>query len=228
MNLARYATIIFDCDGVLLDSNRVKTEAFRTAASPWGSPAAEELVTYHIANGGISRYEKFAYFLGQILPTHVSDYAPGRHGPGLETMLATYANEAREGLMNCAVAEGLTELRATTSRSRWLIVSGGDQNELRHVFHQRGLAQLFDGGIYGSPDTKKEILRREIDQGTVQSPSIFLGDSRADHQAASEHDIDFLFVSGWTDLPEWKAYVASHGLNQIPAISTLLEKHQVE
>ena len=29
-----YSAIIFDCDGVILDSNRVKTDAFRLVAEP--------------------------------------------------------------------------------------------------------------------------------------------------------------------------------------------------
>ena len=73
MPLHRYLTLIFDCDGVVLDSNRVKTEAFRAAAMPWGRAAAEALVANHVANGGVSRYEKFASFLEHILP----EQAPG-------------------------------------------------------------------------------------------------------------------------------------------------------
>ena len=33
MNLTPYKTLIFDCDGVLLDSNHIKTNAFRNPLS---------------------------------------------------------------------------------------------------------------------------------------------------------------------------------------------------
>ena len=40
----QYRTWIFDCDGVLLDSNRVKTQAMFEAAKPHGEDAAMKLV----------------------------------------------------------------------------------------------------------------------------------------------------------------------------------------
>ncbi len=73
MNVNSYSTLVFDCDGVVLDSNRVKTEAFRIAAGLWGAEPASALVAYHVANGGISRYVKFAHFLDQILPRYAPD-----------------------------------------------------------------------------------------------------------------------------------------------------------
>jgi phosphoglycolate phosphatase-like HAD superfamily hydrolase len=65
--LSHYRTFIFDCDGVLLDSNHVKTKAFYTAGLPYGEDAARHLVDYHCRNGGVSRYQNFDYFLRNIV-----------------------------------------------------------------------------------------------------------------------------------------------------------------
>ena len=69
MNLTKYNTIIFDCDGVLLNSNFKKSEAYRFAAIDFGATVeqAEKLVQYHIENTGISRYVKFEYFLTNLM-----------------------------------------------------------------------------------------------------------------------------------------------------------------
>lgn len=224
MNPSRYATLVFDCDGVLLDSNSVKTEAFRTAAMPWGETAAEALAAYHVANGGVSRYEKFEHFLDHILPEHAAHSVPGRDGPGLETLLATFSQASKSGLMSCPIADGLENLRLATTRSSWMVVSGGDQVELREIFDKRGLSHLFDAGIFGSPDSKHRILEREISRGRIQYPAIFLGDSRLDHEVARAHDMDFLFVSEWTDLDGWEDYVSRHGLDAVPTVGCLLEE----
>jgi phosphoglycolate phosphatase-like HAD superfamily hydrolase len=224
MNLSRYATLVFDCDGVLLDSNSVKTEAFRSTAMPWDETAAEALATYHVANGGVSRYEKFAHFLDNILPEHADDAVPGHDGPCLDTLLATFAQAARSGLMNCSIADGLENLRAATTGLSWMVVSGGDQVELREIFDKRGLAHLFDAGIFGSPDPKARILEREIDRGRIQYPALFLGDSRLDHEVAQAHGMEFLFVSEWTDLDGWEDYVSRHGLDAVPTVGSLLEE----
>src|SRR5690606_28142226 len=85
--LANNATLVFDCDGVVLDSNRVKTEAFYQVALPYGEAAAQAFVAYHTANGGISRYKKFAHFLHEIVP----QLAEHSSGPTLDEMLADYA-----------------------------------------------------------------------------------------------------------------------------------------
>ncbi|WP_372922295.1 HAD family hydrolase [Roseovarius sp.] len=222
LQISAYATLVFDCDGVVLDSNRIKTEAFRAAAAPWGAAAAEALVTHHVANGGISRYAKFAHFVEAILPEYAPGRIPGRDGPGLEALSSDFARAVREGLMSCAVAEGLASLRAATPHARWLIVSGGDQAELREVFTARGLSDLFDGGVYGSPDTKDQILEREIARGLIKKPALFLGDSTYDHRAANQAGLDFLFVSGWTEVAGWQQYVEQHGLAHVGAIEDLV------
>ncbi len=224
MDLSGYATIVFDCDGVILDSNRVKTEAFRTAAMPYGEAAADALVKHHVANGGVSRYVKFAYFIETIDPEHAPDLIPEAGSPTLESLLSTYAQSVRNGLMTCAVAEGLEELREATPESRWLIVSGGDQKELREIFAARGLAAYFDGGIFGSPDTKDAILGRELAAGTIRKPALFLGDSRYDFQASRAVGLDFVFVTGWTELPNWPDFVRANNLCHVQSISHLSRK----
>ena len=65
-----YETIIFDCDGVILNSNNIKIQAFYETALIYGHDLANELVKYHIENGGISRYQKFEFSPNVI--THTS------------------------------------------------------------------------------------------------------------------------------------------------------------
>lgn len=202
--LSGYSTLVFDCDGVVLDSNKVKTRAFYEAALPYGEAAAEALVKHHVANGGISRYKKFSWFCDNI--------AQGLGGPGREELLKRYAEFVLEGLLTCESAPGLEQLRAATPNSRWLIVSGGDQAELRDVFAQRGLLAFFDGGIFGSPDTKDDILARELKSGNITQPALFLGDSKYDYQAASQAGLDFVFVSGWTEVEDWQNWASTYSL----------------
>lgn len=199
--LPAYRTFVFDCDGVVLDSNRIKTDAFYQAALPYGEAAAQALVQFHLANGGISRYRKFEHFLAVILGRDIEE-------DELRKLLDRYASQVRDDLLLCAHAPGLHALREALPDTRWLIVSGGDQAELRTVFATRGLAELFDGGIFGSPETKEAILARERECGTIQLPALFLGDSRYDHECASAAGLDFAFMTQWTEFQDWKAYFA--------------------
>lgn len=205
MNLSAYQSIVFDCDGVILDSNRVKTDAFYNATLSYGEKAAAAMVDYHVRHGGISRYRKFAYFLEQLAPA-------GMPGPDLQALLAAYATEVKTGLLACEVAEGLEAFREQTSGTRWMVASGGDQAELRELFEARGLLDWFDGGIFGSPDTKEEIVKRELENGNIRMPALFIGDSRYDHQVAHENGLDFVFLSRWSEFERWEEYFAAHDI----------------
>jgi phosphoglycolate phosphatase-like HAD superfamily hydrolase len=213
MNLDSYKTLVFDCDGVVLNSNKVKTEAFFKAALPYGENAAQQLVDYHVARGGISRYKKFEWFLENIVAQ--------QSGPNLAQLLATYAAEVRQGLLTCDIAEGLAQLREKTKHANWLIVSGGDQQELREVFAERDIAELFDGGIFGSPDSKDEILGREIRTGNIKKEALFLGDSKYDHQASTYAGLEFVFLSGWTELQNWSDFCHSYNLDNYSSLLQL-------
>ena len=216
--IKEYKTLVFDCDGVVLNSNKVKTDAFYQAALSYGEQAAQALVEYHVANGGVSRYKKFAYFLNILVPQHAAEVS----GPTLEELLDAYASHVLQGLLTCDIAEGIHELRKNTPNTNWLIVSGGDQAELRHVFSERGLAECFDGGIFGSPDTKDEILEREISNGNIQQPALFLGDSKYDYQAANGAGLDFVFLTGWTEVEGWVEWCNQYCLVSFESIEKFL------
>lgn len=211
LSIDRYSTMVFDCDGVLLNSNEVKTQAFFQAALPYGEQAAQALADYHVANGGVSRYKKFSYFLEHMVPAPLADVT-------LDHLLARYAACVQEGLLNCELASGLHQLREKTPQARWMIVSGGDQAELRNLFAERQLASLFDGGIFGSPDTKDEILAREKANGNIVAPALFMGDSKYDHQASTAAGLDFVFLSGWSEVKEWEHWC---GANEIVFFSNI-------
>lgn len=192
MNYDTFQTFIFDCDGVVLNSNKVKTQAFYNAALPYGTEAAQELARYHVANGGISRYKKFQYFLDEIVDKR-------ENGPDLDQLLNSYATEVKNALLACDVADKLEEIKNKYPKTKWIIVSGGDQAELRELFKIRQLDHLFDAGIFGSPDTKDHILASQQAIGNIELPAIFFGDSRYDEEAAKNAKMAFVFVSGWSE-----------------------------
>ena len=222
-SIGSYSTIVFDCDGVILDSNRVKSDAFRVVALPWGEGAANDLVDYHMAHGGVSRYSKFSYFLETILPKYLPSAIPHIYSSRMDELLSRYSQAVYDGLMTCSISEGLESLREQTSSSNWCIVSGGDQHELRNLFSQRRLDHLFDGGIYGSPDNKEMILSRELAEGTIRLPALFIGDSRYDHVVSEGAGLDFIFMSSWTDVINWPEYVSANHLRSIHSLSDLLQ-----
>ena len=215
VDLSRYSAILFDCDGVILDSNRVKTDAFWRAAVEYGESAANDLVQYHVQNGGVSRYTKFEYFLTHIVGEGCSEDA-------YQNLLDSFARNVVDGLMSCPVTGALPRLKQATAGAQWVVVSGGDQQELREVFSARGIEDYFEGGIHGAPRTKDEIL---IDLSGNYSPggsAVFLGDSVYDFEVARRHDLDFVFISGWSEVADWEEFVARNCLPSVESLEGLI------
>ena len=215
MNMNTYRTLVFDCDGVVLNSNKVKTDAFYKTSLPYGRTAARVLVNYHIAYGGVSRYKKFEYFLAHIIPQRAEK-------PELEILLNTYALEVKNALLSCETVPCLEVLRKRTSYAKWFIASGGNEHEMRDIFRQRGLHSPFDGGIYGSPATKKELLLSLTEDNSVVRPGIVFGDSQYDHEAAVFARLDLVLVSDWTEFPRWESYCQDRSIRTIRSLSQWL------
>lgn len=216
IDLKKYKSLVFDCDGVVLDSNIVKTEAyFRTAKNLGATDAqAQALVDYHVKLGGISRYHKFDWYLREVLHNPVTEAA-------IQALLGGFSKELQVGLMQCDLAKGLFALREKTD-SNWMILSGGDQQEIRDLFAKRKIEHMFNGGLFGSPDNKDVVLAREKANGNLQYPALFLGDSKYDFEAATRAGLDFIFISDWTEVPNWQTYCAENNIVAVPNISQLL------
>lgn len=216
IDLAGQRALVFDCDGVVLDSNAVKTRAFeRVVGDAYGGEVARRFVAYHEANGGVSRYAKFAHLVTAMLGREAR---PGE----VEALCDRFSEQVVAGLDGCPLAPRLDELRAATAGRPWFVVSGGDQQELRAVFALRGLAPLFDGGIFGSPATKPVILGRLLEAGVLERPALLLGDSRVDFESARDAGLGFVFIYGWTDLHAWREVFPPLGVPCLRELADLL------
>ena len=205
-HLSQYKTIVFDCDGVVLNSNKTKVNAYFSVAKRMGGTdeQAQAFVQHHVTKGSFPRNGKIEYYLKSIVNQPVTPEI-------VQQYLTTFEEILDETLMQCEIAPDLLRVKDATPQASWMLLSGGDQAELRRVFSRRNiqnhnLATLFEAGIFGGPDQKDDVLARELDKGNIQLPALFIGDSKYDHQAASKAGLDFIFVSDWTEVKDWQAY----------------------
>lgn len=217
MNFHKYKSIVFDCDGVILNTNKIKTEGFRVSTKNYKNEYVELLVKYHLLNGGISRFRKFEYFLDEILPNDSNS----NKNLLLEKLLVKYQSYTQKEIINAEITPELNNLRFLTKDTKWFIVSGGEQTQIRNIFKQRKLDHFFNGGIYGSPKDKDQILKREISKDNLKLPALFLGDSKYDHKVAELNKLDFIFVFNWTDFKEYNTYCKKNSLKQISMVKDL-------
>lgn len=197
-----YNCWLFDCDGVILDSNSLKTEAFRRVGMTYGSREADALVEYHVKYGGISRYQKLEFFFRTIC-------GEVEFQDKLRAALADYGAFVSAGLRQCPEVPGVRDflglLRGTTG-VRIFVVSGSDEEELRGVFKDRGLDRYFNG-IFGSPAQKRDIVARLCTVEASQGPAphaVFCGDSRLDYEVAVACGTEFIMIYGYTEWDGWR------------------------
>ena len=90
------------------------------------------------------------------------------------------------------------------------------------MFELRGLSSYFDGGIFGSPDEKEKIVEREKSDKNIIGKSLFLGDSMYDYQVSLTFELDFIFLTQWTDFYGWNEYFKKRGVQTCTNISQLI------
>ncbi len=217
IELTQYKTLVLDCDGVVLNSNKTKVNAYFEVAKRHGATdaQAQALVGHHVQKGSFPRNGKIAYYLKEILKQEVTDQV-------MQQYMHTFDEILDKTLMDCEVSPGLLPLREASRHCKWMLLSGGDQRELRTIFARRNLAHLFDVGIFGGPDTKDEVLAREKANGNLQLPALFIGDSKYDYEAAMRAGLDFVFLSDWTEVADWQTFCQDNGITVAKNLLELL------
>ncbi|PCI42139.1 MAG: HAD family hydrolase [Rhodospirillaceae bacterium] len=211
----KYKCWAFDCDGVLIDSNAIKIQAFRDVAEQYGPESTEALVDHHIKYGGISRFVKFEYLFSDIL-------CRKPEAGELERVLEQFSKATMARLIECEVAPHLHDvLKAASQNAKLFVVSGGLQNEVREVLKQKGLADYFTD-IFGSPDNKAQIFSRERENGQMAGPAVFVGDAQYDHEMAEKFGFDFIFAHDWTDFKGWSDYLKDKDVKIMASVADVL------
>ena len=180
--------IIFDFDGVILDSVNIKTEAFFNLYEKYGPDISKKVVDYHLLNGGISRYEKFTYFGKNFLNYEYSQSE-------INNLSSKFENLVKEKVCNASFIKGAYEfIKTYYKKYNFYISTGTPQNEIEYIVMERQLKSFFVG-VYGSPSNKishiKKILSNSVDKNEEY---LFIGDSLNDYEAANIMDINFIGV----------------------------------
>ena len=142
--------IIFDLDGIIIESAEIKTKAVELLFANYPDKLAE-MIDYHKRNAGISRYIKFRYFYEKILGQELSAQKEDELGEEFSRIVL-------EKVLNAPYTPGAIEfLRQNKARYHLFIASGTPQEELQNIIVQRQLSQYFRE-IHGTPKQKHEII----------------------------------------------------------------------
>lgn len=177
--------IVFDFDGVILESANIKTEAFLELYAAYPEKLAA-IRDYHVGQAGISRYVKFEHIQKNILglPYTAEDKA---------RVSAAFERLTRERIFRCPEVPGAERLlRGLRGRVLRVVGSGTPQPELDLIIQKRAMEGWFDEW-WGTPRVKAEIIRDVMARHDVSADRVLMvGDGMSDYQAAAETGARFL------------------------------------
>ncbi len=178
--------IIFDFDGVILESAVIKTKAFAEVVKDYPGDQAEAFVAYHMSHMGISRHVKFRYFIEEILGESYTEEKEKELADEFERIVY-------ERVMRCPFVPGAKEfLERNYMKYDLYIASGTPDDEMHRVVEGRKLAEYFKD-IYGSPLKKPEIIEMILaDHGYSKEEVLFVGDANTDLNAANSMGVGFV------------------------------------
>ena len=179
------AAVVFDFDGVIIESSDIKTEAFRRLFEYERTHVAD-IVELHLNHEGLSRYEKFEMIYKNILKRPLSSSEASELGRRFSDLV--FAE-----LLRCPFVPGATKLlQQLQSEHPLYIASGTPEEELLRIVEARELSGYFTG-VYGSPALKAELLDR-VARSLKISPKevLFIGDAMTDLEGALEVGAPFV------------------------------------
>ena len=163
--------IIFDFDGVILDSVDIKTKAFARLFEEHGPEVVEQVVADHLAQCGISRFRKFAHIYENILHRPMPDGESERLGEKFSALVF-------DEVVKAAWIPGAVEfLREHHTRYQCFVASGtpATKEEItRRIFAEQGLES---------------------------SEALFVGDALTDFNAAKACDVRFVGITSGSSDP---------------------------
>lgn len=179
-------TIIFDFDGVLVESVAVKGEAFAALYESEGTEIQRQVLEYHHAHGGVSRFEKILHFEATLLKRPVTEQQ-------VNILAEKFSDIVEEKVVRAQPVRGAVEfLEKYHARLPLFVVSATPEEELRHIVEKRGMNRFFKA-VYGSPRSKAENIRRILDAYKYTAArTVMIGDTISDYKGAVETGTKFI------------------------------------
>ena len=186
MSQVIYSNLIFDFDGVLVDSNEIRTKGFVNLFQDRYQEYMEEFSKFLYKNPGMSRYEKIKHFYLRYLKIKISP-----NQLGLES--DRYSNLVKEKVISAKPIDGSSEfLEKYRSKFNFALVSASDGSELKDICKRRYISHFFVD-VLGSPVKKSENISIVLEKFEwVRDNSIYIGDSLHDFEASRKAGVPFL------------------------------------
>lgn len=182
-NLASYKAIVFDFDGVILDSESYKIQTFKSLFSSFPD-YIDKIDEYNKANRGISRYDKFRYIYQTILQLPYTE--------DVEKMLGeAYNSKLVQNLGSISLISGVKKFLEQQHVPLY-IASSSKESEMDQAMQAHGIKKYFKK-TYDQSNTKEYAILDVKKKLKLKGDKIlFVGDAIIDYEIAQKTKVDFL------------------------------------
>ena len=181
--------IIFDFDGVIVDSVDIKTKAFGELFEEEGKDISGKVVEYHLNNTGVSRFDKFRYIYKNMLNRELSDEK-------FNELCSRFESLVTDNVIKAPFIKGAKEfLEGHSGEYSCFVASATPQKEIEDIILKKGIGGYFRG-IYGAPFKKSDAVKEIISKQRVKPGEVlYAGDAMSDYNAAKGSSVNFVAVA---------------------------------
>lgn len=183
--MGKLRVLILDFDGVVIESNSVKSEAFRWLFGQFPEHR-DAMLRFHEENVSASRFVKFDHLLKLL----------GREKDSAlrDELAVKFSSRVFDEIVRVPLVPGSEELlRTFLSKVPIYLASVTPEPELLEILSRRKLSHWFSG-VYGCPPwTKADAIRAILaNEGATKNEALLVGDSAGDQRAAQDTGIHFV------------------------------------
>ncbi len=196
--------IVFDFDGTLIDSNRLKYDAFFELFS-------DDQKHVQIIQSVLSEKKEQSRY---IILEEILRQLGHRQAHGIKRKVKTLADRYNDrvvaGAKTCSEMPGASKvLRFLSPRYRLYVSSTTPEDPLKEIIAFRGWALLFEG-VFGYPRRKSETIQRIFKrEKATGSELLVVGDGESDRQSAAENGCHFVHIKEHFNLKDLRGLIES-------------------
>jgi len=186
MMQGKFKIILWDFDGVIFDSMKIKEKGFRKLFNEFDEKLIDTFIKFHHQNGGMPRFEKIKYFYEELLKQNITQNK-------INQLANKYGEIIQKELFNKnnLIEDSFNFIKQNYKKYNFHIVSGAEHNELNQLCKFLEIDKYFIT-IEGSPTLKKDLIKNLLQKYDYQKKEVCLiGDSINDCKAAEFNGIKF-------------------------------------
>ena len=194
-NIFEARIIVFDFDGVIIDSNGVKIEEYRNLFSQFtkDQTTLDEIIKIYKNSAGIPREVTLKKVFKEIFDKTISSQE-------VENLSSDFSKQIFRRLETIEPLKGFLEYLAIHKEINKHIISGAPNSDILYLIKRLNLTKHFKS-IKGGPLNKKNELNniRELEKVKAQD-IVYFGDQRNDCIAAKSAGVGFIGINAGSNL----------------------------